>query len=156
MKLEHPKTLKQLRSFMRRKYTSSYKVHPESGRNNRTPLLKKRNNKHNRLNWTEKHSKAFEKIKQKIKQLIENKHFDTTKKTRMKCDASNNSIVAIIEQKHDNVWHTIAFASRLLNNYENRDSTKEIELMAVVWAVQHFKNYLHSQEFKLLTDHQAY
>ena len=45
---------------MGRKYTSSYKVHPESGRNNRTPLLKKRNNKDNRLNWTEnilKHSK---------------------------------------------------------------------------------------------------
>ena len=47
-------------------------------------LLKKRNNKDNRLNWNEKHSKAFEKIKQKVKQIIENKHFDTPKKTGMK------------------------------------------------------------------------
>ena len=59
------------------------------------------------------------------------------------------------EQKHSNVWHTIAFASRFLNNYESRYSTNELELLAVVWAVEHFKQYFHGQVFKLLTDHQA-
>ena len=58
--------------------------------------------------------------KQKIKQIIDNKHFDTTKETLIKCDASNKGLVASIEQKHSNVWHTIAFASRFLNNYESR------------------------------------
>ena len=52
-----------------------------------------------------------------MKQIVENKHFDTTKETRIKCDASNKGLGASIEQKHDNIWHTIAFASRCLNNY---------------------------------------
>ena len=142
---------------MGRKY-KSYKVHPESGRNNRTTktTIEKTKQQRQSTNWKEKHSKAFEKTKQKVKQIIENKHFDTTKETRVNCDASNKGLGGSIEQKRDNVWHTIAFASRFLNNYENRYSTKVLELMAVVWAVQHFKPYLHDQEFKLLTDHQAY
>ena len=82
--------------------------------------------------------KAFENIKQKIKQIIEDKHFDTTKETRIKCDASNKGLKASIERKHDNVWHTIVFANGFSNNNENRCSTNELELLAVVWAVKHF------------------
>ena len=119
------------------------------------PILKKQDNKNKRLNWNEIHSQVFENIKQKIKQIIENKHFDTTKETCIKCDASNKVLGTSIEQKHDNVWRTIAFASRFLNNYESRYSTNELELLAVVWAFEHFKHYLRGQEFKLLADHQA-
>ena len=156
MKLEHPKRLKQLRSFMGSihhliKFIPKLAELTEPLR----PLLKKTGNKNNRLNWNETHSKTFTNIKQKIKQIIENKHFDTTKETRIKCDASNKGLEANIEQKHSNVWHTKAFASRFLNNYESRYSTNELELLAVVWAVEHFKHYLYGQEFKLLTDHQA-
>ena len=67
------------------------------------PLLKKIGNKNNRLKWNETHSKRGTNIKQKIKQIIENKHFDTTKETRIKCDASNKGLGASIEQKHGNV-----------------------------------------------------
>ena len=99
------------------------------------PLLKKTGNKNNRLNWNETHSKTFTNIKQKIKQIIENKLFDTTKEARIKCDASNKGQGANIEQKHSNVWHTIAFARRFLNNHESRYSTNELELL------------LHGQEY---------
>ena len=120
------------------------------------PLLRKTDNKNNRLKWNDTHSQTFTNIKQRIKQIIENKHFDTTRETRIKCDASNKGLGASIEQKHENIWHTIAFASRFLNNYESRYSTNELELLAVVWAVEHFKHYLHGQDFKILTDHQPY
>ena len=156
MKLKHPRTLKQPRSFMGsihhlKKFISKLAELTEPLR----PLLKKTGNKNNRLNWNETHFKTFTNIKQKIKQIIENKHFDTTKETRIKCDASNKGLGGSIHQKHSNVWHTIAFASRFLNNYESRYSTNELKLLAVVWAVKHFKHYLHGQEFKLLIDHQA-
>ena len=53
------------------------------------------------------------------------------------------------------MWHTIAFASRFLNSVEQRYSNNEIELLAVLWALEHFKHYLQGTEFTLQTDHQA-
>ena len=34
-------------------------------------------------------------------------------------------------------------------------NTNELELLAVVWSLEHFKNYLQGAEFTLQTDHQA-
>ena len=104
MKLEQLKTLKQLRSFMGSihhliKFILKLAELTEPLR----PLLKKTGNKNNRLNCKETHSKTFNNIKQKIKQIIENKHFDKTKETRNKCDACNKGLVANIEQKHGNL-----------------------------------------------------
>ena len=62
---------------------------------------------------------------------------------------------ASIERKHKNTWHTIAFASRFLNEHESKYSTNELELLAVVWSLEHFKHYLYGTEFTLQTDHRA-
>ena len=53
------------------------------------------------------------------------------------------------------VWATIAYASRLLNSCEQKYSVNELELLAVVWAIGHFKYYLYGRRFTLITDHQA-
>ena len=118
MKLEHPKTLKHLRSFMGSIH-HLIKLIPKLAELTEPlrPLLKKTDNKNYRSNWNETNYQTFANIKQKIKQIIENKHFDTTKETRIKCDASIKGRGASIEQKHGNLWHTIVFASRFLNNY---------------------------------------
>ena len=97
MKLEHPKTLKQLRSFMGSihhliKFIPKLAELTEPQR----PLLKKQDNKNKRLNWNEIHSQVFKNIKQKMKQIIESKHFDTTKETRSKCDASNKGLGPVL------------------------------------------------------------
>ena len=84
---------------------------------------------------------AFNKIKNKIHQIIEIKHFSTTEQTRVKCDASAKGLGLNVEQKHNNEWHTTAFASRFLNNLGSRDSTNELELLAAVWSLEHFKHY---------------
>ena len=81
------------------------------------------------LHLLEKVERELDKL---IHQIIENKHFDTTKKTRVKCDGSAKGLGACKEQKHENEWHTIAFASRFLNKHESRYSTNELELLAVV------------------------
>ena len=89
------------------------------------------------------------------KQITENRHFDTTKQTRVHCDASKKGLGACLEQKYGSTWETIAFASHFLNNLESRYSTNELELLAVVWSMEHFKYYLYGSEFILQTDHQA-
>ena len=120
------------------------------------PLLKNENvTASNKLKWEEKQTKTFENIKTQIAKIVENKHFDVDKETRVKCDASKLGLGATLEQKTDNIWHTIAFASRFLNTVEQRYSTNELELLAVVWSLEHFKHYLQGSEFTLQTDHQA-
>ena len=120
------------------------------------PLLSKANTKsQNRLDWKEQHTVAFNNIKERIKNITENKHFDTSKQTRVRCDASKKGLGACLEQKIGNNWETIAFASRFLNNLEFRYSTNELELLAVVWSLEHFKYYLYGSHFILQTVHQA-
>ena len=120
------------------------------------PLLSKANTKsQNRLDWKDQHTIALNQIKEQIKKITKNKHFDTTKQTRVRCDASKKSLGACLEQKCGNTWETIAFASRFLNNLESRYSTIELELLAVVWSLEHFKFYLYGSEFILQTYYQA-
>ena len=57
------------------------------------PLLSKANTKsQNKLDWKEQHTKAFIQIKEQIKKITENKHFDTTKQTRVRCDTSKKGL----------------------------------------------------------------
>ena len=153
-KLDNPKTLKQLRSFLGSVHHLT-KFIPNLAKLSEplSPLLKKNpESKNNKLDWKEEHSSAFNNIKTKIHQIIENKHFDTTKQTRVKCDASAKGLGACIEQKHNQEWHTIAFASRFLNKHESGYSTNELELLAVVRSLEHFKHYLFGTDFMLQTD----
>ena len=57
------------------------------------PLLSKSNTKaQNKLDWKEENTKAFENIKKQIINITENKHFDITKDTRVKSDASKKGL----------------------------------------------------------------
>ena len=55
----------------------------------------------------------------------------------------------------NNNWQPIAYASRFLNKNEQRYSINELELLAVVWLLEHFKYYLFGSHFTLQTDHQV-
>ena len=44
---------------------------------------------------------------------------------------------------------------KILNSCENKYSVNELELLAAVWAIEHFKYYLYGRKLTLITDHQA-
>ena len=87
--------------------------------------------------------------------ITENRHFVSGRETRMVCDASRDGIGCALEQETPDGWATIACASPFLNSRKNKYSVNELELLAAVWAIEHFKYYLYGRRFTLITDHQA-
>ena len=66
-------------------------------------------------------------------------HYVSSKKSRVKCDPSDNGLGACLEHEIEpRIWTPTAFASRFLNNAEAKFSTNELELLAIVWACEHF------------------
>ena len=105
--------------------------------------------------WTENHQLDFETIKNNIRNLTKNNHYDIKRNTRVKTDASRSGLGAVLEQETCNGWETISYASRFLNLAEEKYSINELELLAVVWALDHFKHYLLGHPFIVQTDHRA-
>lgn len=68
-------------------------------------------------------------------------------------DASNYALGAVLSQKQDGTERPIAFASRTLNNTELNYCTTEKEALAIMWAINKFKQYLGGNKFTLITDH---
>ena len=75
--------------------------------------------------------------------------------SRLKTDASHSDLGATLEEWDEENWLTIAFVSRFLNNHESKYLTNELELLGVVWATEHFKNYFYGAVFEIVTDHKA-
>jgi len=62
-------------------------------------------------------------------------------------DASERAISAVLKQDKN----FIGFASRVLKKYEEEYSIVKKEILAIVWAVEHFKDFLLGNFFKILT-----
>ena len=80
--------------------------------------------------------------------LFDKKFFITT-------DASDYAIGGVLSQNHNPQSHDlpIAYASRALNNAEKNYSTTDKEMLAIVWAVTHFRPYVYGRKFTVVTDH---
>ena len=152
--LHQPKTFKQLKSFMGPVHHLN-KFIPNLAQLC-TPLrpLPSATNKFNFV-WKEEHEKAFRNTLVAVQNITENGHFVSNRETRIVCDASRKRLGAALEQKTPDGWATIAYASRFLNSCEQKYSIIELELLAAVWAIEHFKYYLYGSRFTLITDHQA-
>ena len=93
--------------------------------------------------WTEEHEKAFKRVNDEVKNVAELTHFKRNKPLRIICDASKQGLGAVLQQCEENKWKPIAYASRFLYELECKYSINELELLAVVWSIEHFKNYVY-------------
>ena len=117
-KLSHPKTFKQLESFMGSIHHLTRYIPnlPQTAAALR-PLLK--NAEKNRpINWLPEHNSAFKNIIQLVAKITQNEHFDQHLDTRIVCDASSTGLGAALEQQSADGWVAIAYASRFLNSLE--------------------------------------
>ena len=115
------------------------------------PLLSQNND----FVWTTVCENAFQQLKSFVKNIVELRHFDIHRETRIICDASHDGLGAVLEQYGASGWHPISFASRYLNPAEKKYSTNELELLEVVWATEHFRTYIYGRYFTVISDHKA-
>jgi len=78
---------------------------------------------------------------------------DFTKPFVLTTDASEFAVGAILSQGKIGEDKPVAFPSRTLNQTEQKYSTIENELTAIVWACKHFRPYFLGRTFTIVTDH---
>ena len=120
-----------------------------------TPLLKL-TQKAASFIWTDSCEQAFQRLKQLLCSAPILAYPDFGKNFVLQTDASDNGVGAVLSQLDDSGNEkVIAYASKALSPREQKYSTTEKEALAVVFGTGHFRVYLLSRHFKLITDRNA-
>ena len=104
--------------------------------------------------WTNECEEAFEKLKECLLSppILVYPNFE--KKFKLTTDASNIGLGVILSQEDDEgVDRVIAYASKKLTRAEKNYSTTELELLAIIFAIDKFRPYIYGRTFDLVTDH---
>ena len=151
--LKQPNNEKELKSFLGAiQYLSKYIDNLSAQTDSLRQLLKK----DTEWLWTEEHTRAFENLKQKITEIPCLAHYNSDYQNVITIDASTKGLGATLWQEQpDGKLKPIGFASRFLSDTEKKYAINELELLAVVWGLEHFRLYIYGKPIKLLTDHQA-
>jgi len=117
--------------------------------------------------WSEECENSYNFFKDCLTRYPILRQFDQSKPVILTTDASAYAIGAILSQpcpieessgglgelSQNIVDLPVAYASRLLNKAERNYSTYERELLAVVWALEKFKQYTYLNPVVVFTDH---
>ena len=152
-KLNPPKTPKELKSFLGAvQYFAKFTENLSKMTDGLRRLLKK----DTPWNWNTDRQKEFETLKQKIINLPCLAHYSVERENIITTDACNTGLGGTLWQKQkDGELKPIAYASRFLNDTEKKYAVGELELLGVVWALEHFRYYIYGKPVKLYTDHQS-
>jgi hypothetical protein len=109
-----------------------------------------------RWKWTDELQKAFELLRSRFANSIKLVHPDNEADYIINTDASARAIGGVLMQEDkDGKPRIISTTSRVLNHVEQRYSTCEQELLAIVHSLQKFRIFVYGRKIKLYTDSQA-
>jgi hypothetical protein len=108
-----------------------------------------------KFEWGQFQQEAFDQLKQSISQPPVLCMADFSKPLVLQTDASGQALTAVLLQEVEGGRKAVAYASRTLSAQEMKASAYELECLAVVFALDKFRQYLEHQEFILETDNQA-
>ena len=146
LKLETPKTRKQLRGFIG--MVNYYRdVWPK--RSHILAPLTALTSVKVKFKWTLEHQHCFDQMKQTIAKETLLAFPDFSVPFEIHTDASKLQLGAVISQNKK----PIAFYSRKLNDAQTRYTTTERELLSIVETLKEFRTILFGQELKIFTDH---
>lgn len=147
--LPPPKTATQLRQFIG---LASYFRQFIPGFSQISAPLYRLTSKKGNIVW----NSQFEEIRKKIIKILTNKPvltiFDPEYPIELHTDASSEGYGAILVQKIDGKPRVVEYFSRRTSPCESKYHSYELETLAVVNAIKHFRHYLHSRKFLVITD----
>jgi len=117
-----------------------------------TKGTKKKKAKNSSFQWTSECRAAFQEIKKRLTSAPFLVCPGFSKQFYLHTDASNVGLGAILSMEPDGS-KVVTYASRSLSEDERKYTTKELECLAVLWAVEKLREYLEGQEFTVITDH---
>ena len=106
--------------------------------------------KQGNFSWSTKSIKAFEALKNMLATTPVLALPDFSKQFVVETDASGTGIGAVLSQD----GHPLAYLSKAFSGRTLGLSTYDKEMLAIVFAVQHWRPYLLGQHFRIVTDHQ--
>ena len=105
------------------------------------------------FNWTANCEQTFNTLKSKLLTAPILAYPDFTRDFVLETDASKQGLGAILSQLQDDFkLHPLAYASRSLSPSEKN---YELETLAVVLAILHFRYHLYGYKVRVYTDHAA-
>ena len=109
-----------------------------------------------RFIWTDECEHAFQRLKELLCSAPILTYPDFGKEFVLQTNASDYGVGAVLSQLDDlGNENVIAYASEALSPREQKYSTTDKEVFAVVFGTAHFRVYLLGRHFKLITDHNA-
>ncbi|KRH92666.1 LTR retrotransposable element, partial [Pseudoloma neurophilia] len=105
---------------------------------------------------TQETTDAFKTLKKSVKEHLIRAQPDFSKRFIVIIDASKTGISGILAQVgEDGVEKIVSCFSRSLSKSEENYSATDLELLAVIKTLEHYRHYLLGKQFSLRTDHQA-
>ena len=147
---EPPQNVKQVQSFLG--LCNYYKRFVKDFATIATPLSNL-TQKDVSIKWGAAEKFAFEKLKMKLTEAPILRSADLNIPYELTSDASQTGVGAVLRQMDEIGYRHVAYASRKLNPTEQGYSTHERELLAIIYAVQTWRPYVHGSKFKIMTDH---
>lgn len=101
----------------------------------------------------EEELRCFEELKAKLLAAPILAIYDPRDETELHCDASALGFGAILlQKKSDGKFHPIFYFSKRTTDQEAKFHSFELETLAIIYALQRFRIYLHGMRFKIVTD----
>lgn len=102
--------------------------------------------------WNDRHEKAREKVMQCLTSTPVLTLFQEEAPIQLYTDASSLGFGAVLVQVIAGRQHAVAFMSMRTTETESRYHSYELETLAVVRAIKHFRQYLYGRKFTVITD----
>lgn len=101
------------------------------------------------FHWLEQHDQAFDRLKKQLTESETLKYYDVKQPVTLQVDASQKGLGAALLQEE----RPVAFASKAMNDTQERYAQIEKELLAVVFGCKRFHQYIYGKQVVVETDH---